>query len=98
MEVQAFLSALATERRVSASTQNQALAALLFLYREVLGVEQPWLDDVSGPNRGNACPWCFRAMRSSACWTDWKGHIIMACQPVASAAMRGTQTDAAGNG
>ena len=45
-EVQAFLSSLATERRVSASTQNQALAALLFLYRVVLGIELPWLNDV----------------------------------------------------
>ena len=52
--VTAFLSALATERKVAASTQNQALAALLFLYREVLGVELPWLDDVvraRGPER-----------------------------------------------
>jgi integron integrase len=44
--VTAFLNALATLRRVSASTQNQALAALLFLYRDVLGVELPWLDDL----------------------------------------------------
>ena len=36
-EINAFLSHLATEERVSASTQNQALAALLFLYRTVLG-------------------------------------------------------------
>ena len=52
--VTAFLTALATERKVAASTQNQALAALLFLYREVLGVELPWLDDVvraRGPER-----------------------------------------------
>ena len=40
-EVTAFLSHLASERRVSASTQNQALAALLFLYREVLDVQLP---------------------------------------------------------
>jgi hypothetical protein len=46
-EMEAFLSALATEGRVAASTQNQALSALLFLYREVLEVgEQPWLDNV----------------------------------------------------
>lgn len=45
-EVEAFLTALATERQVSASTQNQALSALLFLYQEVLGQELPWLDDV----------------------------------------------------
>ena len=36
VEINAFLSHLATEERVSASTQNQALAALLFLYRTVL--------------------------------------------------------------
>lgn len=38
VEVEAFLSSLAVERHVAASTQNQALAALLFLYREVLGL------------------------------------------------------------
>ena len=45
-EVTAFLTSLAVHDRVAASTQNQALSALLFLYREVLGVELPWLDDV----------------------------------------------------
>ncbi len=45
-EVAAFLTSLAVQGKVAASTQNQALSALLFLYREVLGVELPWLDDV----------------------------------------------------
>jgi integron integrase len=45
-EVTAFLTSLAVHDQVAASTQNQALSALLFLYREVLGVELPWLDDV----------------------------------------------------
>lgn len=45
-ELEAFLTDLAVERHVSAATQNQALSALLFLYREVLGQELPWLDDV----------------------------------------------------
>jgi integron integrase len=45
-EAEAFLTHLAVEGNVSASTQNQALSALLFLYREVLGMELPWLDDV----------------------------------------------------
>jgi integron integrase len=44
--VTAFLSELATRGHVAASTQNQALAALLFLYRDVLGVDLPWLDDL----------------------------------------------------
>lgn len=45
-EVEAFLTHLAVEGRVAASTQNQALSALLFLYREVLAIKLPWLDDV----------------------------------------------------
>lgn len=46
LEVEAFLTHLAAERGVSASTQNQAKAALLFLYRAVLKVDLPWLDGV----------------------------------------------------
>jgi integron integrase len=45
-EVAAFLTHLAVDRSVAASTQNQAKAAILFLYREVLGVQPPWLDEV----------------------------------------------------
>lgn len=45
-EVEAYLSHLAVNRRVSPSTQNQALSAILFLYRHVLEIELPWLDDV----------------------------------------------------
>ena len=45
-EVQAFLTYLAVQRHVAAATQNQAKSALLFLYRAVLGVELPWLNDV----------------------------------------------------
>lgn len=46
VEVEAFLTALATRGQVAVSTQNQALAALLFLYREVLAQELPWLDSI----------------------------------------------------
>jgi integrase len=45
-EITRFLSDLAIQRNVAASTQNQALSALLFLYREVLEQELPWLDDI----------------------------------------------------
>ena len=45
-EVEAFLSYLAVQRKVSPSTQNQALQAILFLYRHVLENELPWIDDV----------------------------------------------------
>jgi hypothetical protein len=45
-EITRFLTWLATHRRVAASTQNQALCALLFLYRHVLEQDFPWLDDL----------------------------------------------------
>ena len=45
-DVEAFLTHLAVAGGVAASTQNQAKSALLFLYREVLGAELPWLDNV----------------------------------------------------
>jgi integron integrase len=45
-EVEAFLTDLAVQRRVSASTQNQAKSAILFLYKEVIDKDLPWLDGV----------------------------------------------------
>ncbi|HXU94461.1 MAG TPA: integron integrase [Gallionella sp.] len=55
-EVQAFLSHLAVERNVAASTQNQAKSALLFLYRDVLHIELPWLDEVIAAKMGKRLP------------------------------------------
>lgn len=55
-EVTAFLSHLATARNVAASTQNQALAAILFLYGRVLGVDLPWLNDVTRAKRPARLP------------------------------------------
>ena len=55
-EVEAFLSMLANERKVSASTHNQALSALLFLYREVRGVDLPWLDNLNRPSAPRRIP------------------------------------------
>jgi integrase len=55
-EMEAFLTYLAVEGNVAASTQNQALAALLFLYREVLQMEVPWLDKVVRAKRPQRLP------------------------------------------
>ena len=55
-EVTAFLTALAVRRRVSASTQNQALHALLFLYREVLVRRFAWLDGPVRAKRTTSLP------------------------------------------
>ena len=55
-DVEAFLSMLANERMVSASTHNQALSALLFLYREVLGIDLPWLKNIGRPQQTKRIP------------------------------------------
>ena len=55
-EVEAFLTHLAVAREVSASTQNQALSALLFLYKEVLGINLPWLGDVVRAKKSSRLP------------------------------------------
>jgi len=55
-EVSKFLSALAVEGDVAASTQNQALSALLFLYRVVLEQDLPWLDDIVRAKRPARLP------------------------------------------
>jgi len=55
-EVEAFLTMLATQRKVSVSTHRQALSALLFLYREVLGQELPWLQEIGRPTSRRRIP------------------------------------------
>ena len=55
-EVTQFLSWLAVEKSVAASTQNQALSALLFLYRHVLELDLPWLDGVVRAKRAERLP------------------------------------------
>jgi len=55
-EITRFLSSLAMDRHVSASTQNQALSAILFLYRYVLNQEVPWLGDLVREKRPQRLP------------------------------------------
>ena len=55
-EVTSFLSALADEREISPNTQNQAMSAILFLYKEVLQVELPWLDGVHRAKKAPRLP------------------------------------------
>lgn len=55
-EVAAFLTHLAVTRTVAPATQNQAKAALLFLYRQVLGIELPWLDEVISAKASRRLP------------------------------------------
>ena len=55
-EVERFLTGLAVQGNVSASTQNQALAALLFLYRQVLGIDLPWMGDIRRAKKPERLP------------------------------------------
>ena len=55
-EVEAFLSMLANQRKVSASTHNQALSSLLFLYREVLCIDLPWMNGIQRPAQTKRIP------------------------------------------
>lgn len=55
-EVELFLTTLAVKGKVSASTQNQAKSAILFLYKEVLGIQLPWLDNVETAKRPTYLP------------------------------------------
>ena len=72
-EITRFLSRLATTQRVSASTQNQALAALLFLYRQVLEQDVPWLDDVVRAKRGTHVPVVMSRLETEAVLTELRG-------------------------
>jgi len=76
LEVEAFLTSLAVERNVSAATQNQALSALLFLYKEVLGIELPWLDDVTRAKKPARLPTVLTQEETSALLGQLQGGEI----------------------
>src|SRR5262245_12967179 len=55
-EVEAFLSFLASTRHVSPATHKQALCAILFLYKQVLGLDLPWLLEIGRPQAKRRIP------------------------------------------
>lgn len=78
-EVEAFLTHLAVEGGVSAATQSQALSALLFLYREVLGVDLPWLDNVTRAKKPQRLPTVLSPAEVAAALGRMEGtHALMA--------------------
>ena len=56
IEVEAFLTMLVTERHVSPSTHRQALCAILYLYREVLKIDLPWMQSIGRPKERHRLP------------------------------------------
>jgi len=87
-EVEAFLSHLATAGRVAPSTQNQALSALLFLYREVLKLELPWLDGVVRAKRSLHVPVVLTENEVRALLARLDGTKWLAASLLYSAGMR----------
>ncbi len=78
-EVQDFLAMLVNERRVSASTHNQALSALLFLYRAVLGQDLPWMNRIERPKRPQRLPAILTVEEVQAVLARMEGeHALLA--------------------
>lgn len=78
-EVESFLSWLASERDVSASTHTQALSALLFLYGKVLGQALPWMQEVGRPRRQRRLPVVLSRPEVLAIFRQMSGvHLLFA--------------------
>jgi integrase len=78
-DVEAFLTHLAVEGKVSASTQSQAKSALLFLYREVLEIQLPWLDNVTQAKAPKKLPVVLTVAEVQAVLSRLSGsHLLIA--------------------
>ena len=78
-DVEAFLTHLAVAGKVAASTQNQAKSALLFLYREVLEIELPWLDKVTQAKAPKRLPVVLTVNETRLVLSQLKGtHALIA--------------------
>ncbi len=87
-EVEAFLTGLAVQGKVAASTQNQALAALLFLYREVLGIELPWMDDIRRAKRPLRLPVVLDRAQTAALLAEMDGVTALMASLLYGAGLR----------
>lgn len=74
-EVTAFLTDLAIRRNVAASTQNQALHAILFLYRNVLQTKLPWLDEIQRAKKPQHLPVVFTREEVKALLAHLQGTL-----------------------
>jgi integron integrase len=73
LEVEAFLTGLATHGNVAPATQGQALSALLFMYREVLDIELPWMDEIRRAKRPQRLPAVLSRQEVAAVLTELDG-------------------------
>ncbi|RJP64421.1 MAG: integron integrase [Comamonadaceae bacterium] len=87
-EVEAFLNMLANERQVSPSTHNQALSALLFLYREVLAVDLPWLNGLNRPPQKRRIPSVLTRAEVATLFGFLDGEIALLAKLLYGSGMR----------
>ncbi len=87
-EVEAFLTELAVKRNVSASTQNQALSALLFLYKEVLALGLPWLADVVRAKKPQRLPVVLSIEEVRRILAALDGELWLVCSLLYGTGMR----------
>jgi integron integrase len=87
-EVEAFLSDLAVRRNVSASTQNQALAALLFLYKQVLKLDLPWLGEVVRAKKPQRLPVVLSVEEVQAVLAQLQGELWLIASLLYGSGMR----------
>ncbi len=86
-----FLTHLAVERKVSASTQNQALQALLFLYRNVLDVDLPWLENVTRAIRPKHLPVVLSRAEVRSVLAGLQGTSLLVAQLLYGSGLRLTE-------
>lgn len=90
-EVESFLSWLACERKVAASTHTQALSALLFLYGKVLGQELAWLQDIGRPRMQRRLPVILAREEVAAIFAAMGGEHKLFAQLLYGTGMRLTE-------
>lgn len=91
-EVEQFLTHLAVDRRVAASTQNQALAAILFLYRQVLEVDLPWLANVVRARRPARLPVVLSSQDVARLLSQMDGQFRLIAQLLYGSGLRLMET------
>ena len=87
-EVEAFLSHLANARNVSASTHQQALSALLFLYKRVLDIDLPWLGDLIRPKKPQRLPAVLTREEVHALLANMEGTPLLMARLLYGTGMR----------
>jgi len=87
-EIRKFLNNLAVERNVSASTQNQALQGILFLYKEILHKDIGWVDDIQRPTKPKHIPVVFSKTEAHTVLNNMNGLSLFIAQLLYGSGLR----------